>query len=58
MYPKAPRSQLEREMKHGKTNFADGLLFMAGFMLFGFAQIYLRGFGLSKEQQIAEYAEI
>lgn len=43
-------------MKHGKANIAGGLLFMAGFMVFGFLLIYLRDFAPGKEQWIAEYA--
>lgn len=43
-------------MRHGKANIASGLLFMAGFMVFGFVLIYLRDFGPGKEQWIAEYA--
>ncbi len=43
-------------MKHGKGNIATGLLFMAGFMMFGFVLIYLRDFAPGKEQWIAEYA--
>lgn len=43
-------------MRHGKANIAAGLLFMAGFMVFGFILIYLRDFSPGKEQWIAEYA--
>lgn len=43
-------------MRHGKANTAAGLLFMAGFMVFGFVLIYLRDFAPGKEQWIAEYA--
>ena len=43
-------------MRHGKANIAGGLLFMAGFMVFGFLLIYLRDFAPGKEQWIAEYA--
>ncbi len=43
-------------MRHGKANIAAGLLFMAGFMAFGFVLIYLRDFAPGKEQWIAEYA--
>jgi hypothetical protein len=42
-------------MTHGKINIAAGLLFMAGFMLFGFVLIYLRDFAPGKEQWIADY---
>ncbi len=42
-------------MSHGKINISAGLLFMAGFMLFGFVLIYLRDFAPGKEQWIAEY---
>jgi len=43
-------------MGHGKANIAAGLLFMAGFMVFGFVLIYLRDFAPGKEQWIVEYA--
>lgn len=43
-------------MRQGKANIAAGLLFMAGFMMFGFVLIYLRDFAPGKEQWIAEYA--
>lgn len=43
-------------MRHGKANITAGLLFMAGFMTFGFVLIYLRDFAPGKEQWIAEYA--
>lgn len=43
-------------MKYGKINIAAGLLFMAGFMIYGFILIYLRDFGPNKEQWIAEYS--
>lgn len=43
-------------MRHGKANIAAGLLFMAGFMAFGFVLIYLRDFAPDKEQWIAQYA--
>jgi hypothetical protein len=43
-------------MKRGKANISAGLLFMAGFMVFGFVLIYLRDFAPSKEQWIADYA--
>ena len=42
--------------RHGKYNIAAGLLFMAGFMIYGFILIYLRDFGPNKEQWIAEYS--
>ena len=40
-------------MKQGKTNIAAGLLFMAGFMVYGFVLIYLRDFAPDKEAWIA-----
>ena len=40
----------------GKTNITAGLLFLAGFMIYGFALIYLRDFAPGKEQWIADYA--
>jgi hypothetical protein len=43
-------------MKHGRTNISAGLLFMAGFMVFGFVLIYLRDFAPDKTQWIADYA--
>jgi len=43
-------------MGHGKANIAVGLLFMAGFMVFGFVLIYLRDFAPGKAQWIVEYA--
>jgi len=43
-------------MTRGKYNISAGLLFMAGFMLFGFILIYLRDFAPGKEQWIAEYS--
>jgi hypothetical protein len=43
-------------MRHGKANITAGLLFMTGFMVFGFVLIYLRDFGPGKEQWVAEYA--
>lgn len=43
-------------MAHGKANISAGLLFMAGFMVMGFALIYLRDFAAGKEQWIAEYS--
>ena len=43
-------------MKYGKSNISAGLLFMAGFMVFGFVLIYLRDFAPGKEQWIADYA--
>jgi len=43
-------------MKHGGTNISAGLLFMAGFMVFGFVLIYLRDFAPDKTQWIADYA--
>lgn len=36
--------------KHGKSNIVAGLLFMAGFMVFGFVLIYLRDFAPGKER--------
>lgn len=43
-------------MRYGKLNIAGGLLFMAGFMLFGFVLIYLRDFAPGKAQWVAEYS--
>lgn len=43
-------------MTYGKNNIAAGLLFMAGFMTYGFLLIYLRDFAPGKEQWIAEYS--
>lgn len=40
-------------MKKGKTNIAVGLLFMAGFMVYGFVLIYMRDFAPGKEEWIA-----
>ena len=40
-------------MKRGKVNIAVGLLFMAGFMIYGFALIYLRDFAPDKAAWIA-----
>ena len=40
-------------MKKGKTNIATGLIFMAGFMLYGFVLIYMRDFAPGKEEWIA-----
>jgi hypothetical protein len=43
-------------MKHGRSNISTGLLFMAGYMVFGFVLIYLRDFAPGKAQWIADYA--
>ena len=43
-------------MRLAKLNISAGLLFMAGFMLYGFVLVYLRDFGPGKEQWIAEYS--
>ncbi len=43
-------------MKYGKINISAGLLFMAGFMIYGFILIYLRDFAPGKEQWIADYS--
>ncbi|MBK6489192.1 MAG: hypothetical protein IPF98_20610 [Gemmatimonadetes bacterium] len=43
-------------MRTGKWNIAAGLLFLSGFMLFGFVLIYLRDFGPDKAEWIAAYA--
>lgn len=43
-------------MRRGKANISAGLVFMAGFMVFGFVLIYLRDFAPGKGQWIAEYA--
>lgn len=40
----------------GKKNIAAGFLFLAAFMLYGFALIYLRDFAPGKEAWIADYA--
>lgn len=40
----------------GKWNIAAGFLFMGGFMIYGFALIYLRDFAPGKEDWIASYA--
>ena len=42
-------------MKYGKLNIAGGLLFLAGFMIYGFILIYLRDFAPGKEQWVADY---
>lgn len=42
-------------MKNGKLNISAGLIFMAGFMVYGFILIYLRDFAPGKEQWIADY---
>jgi hypothetical protein len=42
-------------MTHGKLNIAGGLLFLAGFMAYGFLLIYLRDFAPGKEQWVADY---
>lgn len=39
--------------KYGKLNITGGLLFMAAFMAYGFALIYLRDFAPGKEEWIA-----
>jgi len=38
---------------YGKTNIVAGLLFMGGFMLYGFVLIYMRDFAPGKEEWIA-----
>lgn len=43
-------------MVHGKLNIAGGLLFLAGFMAYGFILIWLRDFAPGKEQWVADYA--
>lgn len=40
----------------GRANIATGLLFLVGFMVYGFFLIYLRDFAPGKEQWIADYA--
>lgn len=40
----------------GKTNIAAGLLFLAGFMVYGFVLIYLRDFAPDRSQWVADYA--
>ena len=43
-------------MTNGRTNIIAGLLFLAGFMIYGFVLIYLRDFAPGKEQWIANYS--
>lgn len=43
-------------MRHGKANVSAGLLFLAGFMIYGFYLVYLRHLAPGKEQWIAGYA--
>lgn len=43
-------------MKSGRYNVGVGLLFMAGFMLYGFLLIYLRDFAPDKDAWIAGYS--
>lgn len=40
----------------GRKNIAAGFMFLAAFMLYGFALIYLRDFAPGKEAWIADYA--
>ncbi len=40
-------------MKHGRRNISAGLLFMGGFMIYGFVLIYLRDFAPDKIAWIA-----
>ena len=43
-------------MRTGKRNIAAGLLFLAGFMVYGFVLIYLRDFAADKAEWIAAYS--
>ena len=43
-------------MATGRINIAVGLLLMAGFMVLGFALIYLRDFAMGREDWVASYA--
>lgn len=43
-------------MTTGKANIVTGLLFLAGFMLYGFFLIYLRDFAPGREAWIAQYS--
>lgn len=43
-------------MKTGKWNIVAGLLFLAGFMVYGFVLIYLRDFAPDKAEWIAAYS--
>ncbi len=43
-------------MRTGKRNIAAGLLFLAGFMVYGFVLIYLRDFAPDKAEWIAAYS--
>ncbi len=43
-----------KEVKYGKRNIAAGLFFMAGFMAYGFALIYMRDFAPDKVAWIAD----
>ena len=43
-------------MRIGKANISAGLLFLAAFMIYGFALIYLRHLAPGKEQWAADYA--
>ena len=43
-------------MRPRKWNISAGLLFLAGFMVYGFVLIYLRDFAPDKAQWIAEYS--
>lgn len=40
----------------GKNNISFGLIFLAGFMIYGFVLIYLRDFAPDKAQWIADYS--
>jgi hypothetical protein len=42
-------------MNRGRLNVSAGLLFMAGFMVYGFVLIYLRDFAPGREAWIANY---
>lgn len=43
-------------MRHGRNNIVAGLLFMAGFMIYGFVLIYLRDFAEGREEWVANYS--
>ena len=43
-------------MRTGKWNIVAGLLFLAGFMVYGFVLIYLRDFAPGKAEWIAAYS--
>lgn len=43
-------------MRTGKWNIVAGLLFLAGFMAYGFILIYMRDFAPDKAEWIAAYS--